>query len=67
MEIIAPQLPDKINLAIIGGGPHALTLVTHLLQKNPKMRGRFVVFDPSGKWMSRWERQFAAFNIPHLR
>lgn len=67
METIAPQLPDKISLAIIGGGPHALTLVTHLLQKHPKMRERFVVFDPSGRWMSRWENQFAAFNIPHLR
>lgn len=60
-------LPDKINLAIIGGGPHALTLVTHLLQKRPKMRSRFVVFDKGGKWMSRWEQQFAAFDIPHLR
>jgi FAD-NAD(P)-binding len=60
-------LPDKINLAIIGGGPHALTFVTHLLQKCPKMRSRFVVFDPSGQWMSRWQQQFAAFNIPHLR
>lgn len=67
METIAPQLPDKISLAIIGAGPHALTLVTHLLQKRSKMRFRFVVFDPSGQWMSRWEQQFAVFDIPHLR
>ncbi|BAZ05434.1 FAD/NAD(P)-binding protein [Calothrix sp. NIES-3974] len=61
------QLPERINLAIIGAGPHGLTLVTHLLQKRGKMRGRFLVFDPSGRWMSRWEEQFARLKIPHLR
>jgi hypothetical protein len=60
-------LPEFIDLAIIGAGPHALTLATHLLQKKKSMRGRFLAFDPSGTWMSQWERQFAAFEIPHLR
>lgn len=60
-------LPDSIDLAIIGAGPHALTLVTHLLQKKKVMRGRFLVFDPSGTWMSQWNHQFAALEIPHLR
>ena len=60
-------LPESIDLAIIGAGPHALTLVTHLLQKKKSMRGRFLVFDPSGTWMSKWNRQFAALEIPHLR
>ncbi|KAM3098439.1 SidA/IucD/PvdA family monooxygenase [Phormidesmis sp. 146-35] len=60
-------LPDSIDLAIVGAGPHALTLVTHLLQKKKSMRGRFLVFDPSGTWMSRWNHQFAALEIPHLR
>jgi hypothetical protein len=60
-------LPEFIDLAIIGAGPHALTLTTHLLQKKKSMRGRFLVFDPSGTWMSQWNRQFAAFEIPHLR
>jgi cation diffusion facilitator CzcD-associated flavoprotein CzcO len=60
-------LPEFIDLAIVGAGPHALTLVTHLLQKKKSMRGRFLAFDPSGTWMSQWERQFAAFEIPHLR
>jgi lysine/ornithine N-monooxygenase len=60
-------LPDSIDLAIVGAGPHALTLVTHLLQKKKSMRGRFLVFDPSGTWMSQWNHQFAAFEIPHLR
>lgn len=60
-------LPDSIDLAIVGAGPQALTLVTHLLQKKKSMRGRFLVFDPSGTWMSRWNHQFAALEIPHLR
>jgi cation diffusion facilitator CzcD-associated flavoprotein CzcO len=60
-------LPASIDLAIVGAGPHALTLVTHLLQKKKSMRGRFLVFDPGGTWMSQWSHQFAAFEIPHLR
>ena len=53
-------LPKSINLAIVGAGPHALTLVTHLLQKKKRMRGQFLVFDPSGDWLRRWQYQFAA-------
>lgn len=60
-------LPPSIDIAIVGAGPHALTLVTHLLQKKKSMRGRFIVFDPSGVWMSQWNYQFAALEIPHLR
>lgn len=67
MVIAAFALPDSIDLAIVGAGPQALTLVTHLLQKKKSMRGRFLVFDPSGTWMSQWNHQFAAFEIPHLR
>jgi FAD-NAD(P)-binding len=67
MEDTQPPLPAKIDLAIIGAGPHALTLVTHLLQKRQIIRGKFLVFDPSGRWMSRWHQQFAALEIPHLR
>jgi cation diffusion facilitator CzcD-associated flavoprotein CzcO len=63
----AVTLPPQIDIAIIGGGPHALTLVTHLLQKRKTMRGRFLVFDPSGTWMQQWNHQFAAQQIPHLR
>ncbi|WP_339377442.1 SidA/IucD/PvdA family monooxygenase [Merismopedia glauca] len=60
-------LPTYIDLTVIGSGPHALTLVTHLLQKKKSMRRRFLVFDPSGVWMDRWHHQFAALEIPHLR
>ncbi len=60
-------IPATIDLAIIGAGPHALTLTTHLLQKRQRIRGKFLVFDPSGRWMSQWEHQFKALEIPHLR
>lgn len=52
--------PPKIDLAVIGAGPHALTLVTHLLQKRQTMGDRFLVFD-------RWRPQFAVLDISHLR
>lgn len=63
------------NIAVIGGGPQALTLVTHLLQKHKRMRDRlsaglspgFQVFDPSGNWLTRWHQQFAAQEICYLR
>lgn len=60
-------VPAKIDLAIIGAGPHALTLITHLLQKRQTISGKFLVFDDRGKWISRWTSQFAALEIPHLR
>ncbi len=61
------SLPASLDLAIVGAGPHALTLVTHLLQKRQQLRGKFRVFDPSGQWMHRWREQFAAQEIEHLR
>lgn len=54
MELAPPYSPRKTSLEIIGAGLHALTFVTHLLQKRAKMRSKFAVFDPSGRWMSRW-------------
>jgi hypothetical protein len=60
-------LLNSVDIAIVGAGPQALTLVTHLLQKKKTMRNRFVVIDPAGDWMRRWNHQFAAFEIPHLR
>ncbi len=58
-------LPLRIDIAIVGGGPQALTLATHLLQKRTQVR--FLVIDPSGTWMRHWNQQFAAFEIPYLR
>ncbi|NJM19460.1 MAG: lysine N(6)-hydroxylase/L-ornithine N(5)-oxygenase family protein [Richelia sp. RM2_1_2] len=67
MESNPPHLLKKIDLAIIGAGPHALTLVAHLLQKRQKIHSKIAVFDPNGKWMNQWEHQFAALEIAHLR
>ncbi|NJO64851.1 MAG: FAD/NAD(P)-binding protein, partial [Richelia sp. RM2_1_2] len=64
MESNLTHLLRRIDLAIIGAGPHALTLVTHLLQKRQKIRPKITVFDPSGRWISQWEQQFAALEIP---
>ncbi len=58
---------DSIDIAVIGSGPHALTVITHILEKRKHLRDRIRVFDPSGRWMSQWQRQFAAYEIPHLR
>jgi lysine/ornithine N-monooxygenase len=55
------------DIAIIGAGPQALALVTHLLQKKAAMRNRVVVIDPAGEWLHQWHHQFAALEIPHLR
>jgi cation diffusion facilitator CzcD-associated flavoprotein CzcO len=67
VESSSPPLPHSTDLAIIGAGPQALTLVTHLIQKRQTMRNRFVVLDPSGTWMQQWYQQFNALDIPHLR
>ncbi|VEP12840.1 conserved hypothetical protein [Hyella patelloides LEGE 07179] len=61
------KLPKYIDLAIIGAGVQALTLTTHLLQKSAKHYRKFLVFDPSQTWMSQWQQQFAAQQIPYLR
>ncbi|MEM6613744.1 MAG: FAD/NAD(P)-binding protein [Cyanobacteria bacterium P01_C01_bin.72] len=61
------QLPEYIDLAIVGAGVQALTLTTHLLQKSAKHYRKFLVFDPSQTWMSQWQQQFAAQQIPYLR
>uniref|UniRef100_UPI0018E57183 FAD/NAD(P)-binding protein n=1 Tax=Cyanothece sp. BG0011 TaxID=2082950 RepID=UPI0018E57183 len=60
-------LPNYIDLAIVGAGVQALTLTTHLLQKRAKYDHKFLVFDPSQTWLSQWQQQFAAQQIPSLR
>ena len=63
----ASSLPKHLDLAIVGAGPQALTLVTHLLQKRAKLRHRLRVFDERGTWLSRWREQMQAQEIEHLR
>ncbi len=61
------SLITQTDIGIIGAGPQALTLVTHLLQKKKQWRSRFIVIDPQGEWLSQWRQQFKALEIPHLR
>jgi cation diffusion facilitator CzcD-associated flavoprotein CzcO len=57
----------SLDVAVIGAGPQALTLMAYLLQKRPNFRSRLRVFDPSGGWLRQWQQQFASYEIPHLR
>lgn len=61
------SIPRTVDIAIIGAGPQALTLVTHVLQKKRSWGDRLGVFDRAGTWMAQWKQQFAALEIPHLR
>lgn len=61
------HLPTQTDIAIIGAGPHALTLATHLLQKRSQMQEKIVVLDPNGFWMHQWQRLFSMLEISHLR
>jgi hypothetical protein len=61
------MLKNYTDLAIIGAGPQALTLITHLFQKKKQWNRKIRIFDPSGRWLKQWDHQFAAQEIPHLR
>jgi len=54
-------------IAFIGSGPHNLAALTFLLQADPSLRSEVVVFDPSGAWLTRWDRQMSSQEIVHLR
>lgn len=55
------------EMVIIGAGPQALSLCCLLLQKRPRWRRRLRIIDPSGRWLSCWQRQMQRFEIPRLR
>jgi cation diffusion facilitator CzcD-associated flavoprotein CzcO len=67
MHLPTPNLPAQADIAIIGAGPQALTLATHLLQKRSQMQEKIVVLDPNGFWMHQWQRLFSMLEISHLR
>lgn len=55
------------RIAIVGAGPHALTVAARLVRRRPELVGSMTVFDPRGCWLAAWEGQFARHEIPHLR
>jgi hypothetical protein len=54
-------------IAFIGSGPHNLAALAFLLKADPSLRDEVAVFDPSGAWLTRWNRQMAGQEIVHLR
>jgi len=54
-------------IAFIGSGPHNLAALAFLLKADPSLRSEVAVFDPSGAWLSRWNRQMEGQEIVHLR
>ena len=55
------------DLVIVGAGPQALTLSCLMLQKRSQLKRRLRIVDPSGRWLSRWQRQMERYEIPWLR
>ncbi|MFM1900996.1 MAG: hypothetical protein RLZZ216_1572 [Cyanobacteriota bacterium] len=55
------------DIVIVGAGPQALSLSCLLLQKRPRLQRRLRIVDPSGRWLSRWQRQMERYEIPWLR
>lgn len=58
--------PSRVRLAIVGSGPHALTLLAHARRAGVPLAGS-AVLDRSGRWLGNWRDQFAAHAITHLR
>lgn len=57
-----------VRVAVVGAGPHALTIAVHLACADPTLSGGdLVVLDPSGTWMTAWRDRFARLGISHLR
>jgi hypothetical protein len=54
-------------ILFIGSGAHNLTALTFLLHGRPDLKPEVKVFDPSGAWLTRWNRQMEAQEIVHLR
>lgn len=61
------SIPDRLDIVTIGAGTHALALSAHLFEKRKHWQHRLRGFDPSGCWLSQWDRQFARLEIAHLR
>ncbi len=63
----ASTLPVRVPVCVVGAGPHGLAAVLHLKRADLALAGETVVIDPSGRWMSTWDNQFARLGIDMLR
>ena len=59
--------PVRAPVCVLGAGPHGLAAVLHLKRADPALADEIVVIDPSGRWMSTWDNQFAQLGIDVLR
>lgn len=59
--------PAEARLAVVGAGPHALTLLGELWRADPRLVDDTVVLDPSGGWLADWSDMFDRLQIEHLR
>ena len=59
-------MTNDVQLAVIGAGPQALTLMNYVAVHRPQLLQSAVVFDAED-WLAAWHRQFAAYAIPKLR
>lgn len=58
---------QRVDIAMIGAGPQALTLALHLLQKRKTWQPRLLAIDPGGTWLGAWQQRFTAHTIAYLR
>ncbi len=57
----------RVPVCVLGAGPHGLAAILHLKRADPALAAETVVIDPSGRWMSAWDSQFARLGIDVLR
>ena len=62
---MTPSAPAKVEVCIIGAGPHGLAVAVHLRRARPDLE--LVVLDPAGGWLAGWQEQFARAEIEALR
>lgn len=61
------QVSSDAEVCVVGAGPQALAVVTHLVTARPSLRDEIVVIDPSGEWLQTWQSQFDRLEIGVLR